>query len=60
MIISSLRILENGHFPNIMLCYDNDFQTAKTMVRTLLKHTAKVYQTLPTIDKNTKNKNANH
>ena len=53
MIISSLRILENGHFPNIMLCDDNDFHTAKTMVRTLLKHTAKVYQTLPAIDDET-------
>ena len=64
MIISSLRILENGHFPNIMLCDDNDFQTAKIMVRTLLKHTAKVYQTLPAIDdetlKNSKNQAKNN
>ena len=64
MIISSLRILENGHFPNIMLCDDNDFQTAKIMVRTLLKHTAKVYQTLPAIDdealKNGKNQVKNN
>ena len=64
MIISSLRILENGHFPNIMLCDDNDFHTAKTMVRTLLKHTAKVYQTLPAIDdetlKNSKNQAKNN
>ena len=64
MIISSLRILENGQFPNVMLCDDNDFHTAKTMVGTLLKHTAKVYQTIPAIDdetlKNSKNQAKNN
>ncbi len=64
MIITSLRILENGQFPNVMLCDDNDFHTAKTMVGTLLKHTAKVYQTIPAIDdetlKNSKNQAKNN
>ncbi len=47
MIMSALRILENGDFPNVMVCSDDDFFTVKTMVETLLKHTAKVYQMLP-------------
>lgn len=47
MIMSALRILENGDFPNVMVCSDDDFFTVKTMVETLLRHTAKVYQMLP-------------
>lgn len=47
MIMSALRILENGDFPNVMVCSDDDFFTAKSMVEILLKHTAKVYQMLP-------------
>ena len=47
MIMSALRILENGEIPNVMLCSDDDFSTVKTMVKTLLMHTAKVYQMLP-------------
>ena len=47
MIMSSLRILEDGNFSNVMVCSDDDFFTAKSMVEILLKHTAKVYQMLP-------------
>ena len=47
MTLSVLRILENGEFPNVMLCNDKDFSTAISMAETLLKHTAKVYQTFP-------------
>lgn len=47
MIMSALRILEDGSFSNVMVCSDDDFFTVKTMVETLLKHTAKVYQMLP-------------
>lgn len=47
MIMSALRILENGDFPNVMVCSDDDFFVVKTMVETLLRHTAKVYQMLP-------------
>ena len=47
MIMSALRILENGEIPNVMLCSDDDFSIVKTMVKTLLMHTAKVYQMLP-------------
>ena len=47
MIMSSLRILEDANFSNVMVCSDDDFFTAKSMVGILLKHTAKVYQMLP-------------
>ena len=47
MTLSVLRILENGEFPNVMLCNDKEFSTAISMAETLLKHTAKVYQTFP-------------
>lgn len=47
MIMSALRILEDGNFSNVMVCSDDDFFTAKSMVEILLKHTAKVYQMLP-------------
>ena len=47
MIMSSLRILEDANFSNVMVCSDDDFFTAKSMVEILLKHTAKVYQMLP-------------
>lgn len=40
-------ILEDGNFSNVMVCSDDDFFTAKSMVEILLKHTAKVYQMLP-------------
>ena len=48
MILTAVRIIDNGDFSTTLVCSDNDFQTAKTMVQVLLKHTAKVYQILPT------------
>jgi len=56
MILSTLRIMDEGNISNIMVCGDIDFQTALTMVKTLLKHTAKVYQELMPITDSTAEK----
>lgn len=47
MILSALRLLEDGELPNVLVCNDDDFYTAKTMIETLLKHTVKVFDMLP-------------
>lgn len=47
MILSAVRIIDNGNFSTTLVCADSDFYTAQTMVQVLLKHTAKVYQLLP-------------
>ncbi|MCQ2318427.1 MAG: DUF3987 domain-containing protein [Bacteroidales bacterium] len=49
MIFTSLRIIEIGEFQTTLFCSDSDFQATKTMVEILLKHTAKVYQLLPSV-----------
>lgn len=49
MILTAIRIIDSGDFSTTQVCDDCDFQTAKAMVDVLLKHTAKVYQFLPTI-----------
>ncbi len=46
MILTALRIIDNAEISQTMVCSDDDFQTAKTMARVLLRHTAKVYDTL--------------
>ena len=47
MILSVLRILEHGLSTNVITCSDTDYSTAITIIKTLLQHTAKVFQTLP-------------
>ena len=47
MILSALRILEEGELPNPMICSDLDFQTAMTIAATLEKHAIAVFQNLP-------------
>ncbi|HZL11568.1 MAG TPA: DUF3987 domain-containing protein [Prolixibacteraceae bacterium] len=47
MILSALRILEDGEFPNPMICSDLDFETAITIATTLEKHAIAVFQNLP-------------
>ena len=49
MILTAIRIIDNGDFSSTQVCDDCDFQTAKAMVEILLKHTAKVYQFLPAV-----------
>ena len=50
MILSTLRILEEGELPNPMICSDLDFQTAMTIATTLEKHAIAVFQNLPNND----------
>jgi hypothetical protein len=50
MILSTLRILEEGELPNPMVCSDLDFQTAMTIAITLEKHAIAVFQNLPNND----------
>jgi hypothetical protein len=47
MIFSVLRILETGEVSNPLYCSDEDFQTTLTMVEVLIKHSSKVYSSLP-------------
>jgi len=47
MILTILRIMENGEIARDMLCSDEDFSTVMEMVKILLMHTAKIFQTLP-------------
>ena len=47
MILSVLRILEHGLPTNVITCSDTDYSTAITIIKNLLQHTAKVFQTLP-------------
>lgn len=47
MILSALRILETGDTSCTLICSDIDFETALTIVKTLEKHAAKVFQNLP-------------
>lgn len=51
MILSALRIMEHGNISSTMVCTDEDYQTTITIIKTLLKHTAKIYKSLtPSID----------
>jgi hypothetical protein len=47
MILSALRIFEEGEFNNQIVCNDTDFSTALTIATTLEKHAIAVYQNLP-------------
>ncbi|MDK2837380.1 MAG: hypothetical protein PWR15_449, partial [Bacteroidota bacterium] len=47
MILTTLRICDDGNISTTMVCNDADFRTALAMVNVLLQHTAKVFQTLP-------------
>ncbi|MCD8183314.1 MAG: DUF3987 domain-containing protein [Bacteroides sp.] len=49
MILATLRLMEQNlpaTIPQELVCSDADFHTAMTMVKTLLPHTAHIYQTL--------------
>ena len=45
---TALRLMEGMPMKPILFCSDTDYQTALTMVQVLLKHTTKVFETLPT------------
>ena len=44
MVITALRLLEDGEFPDTLTCSNLDFQTAITIAITLEKHAVAVYQ----------------
>ena len=49
MVLSVLRIMEDGCFDKTLLCMDTDFETALTMAEVLLQHTGKVIRELPKV-----------
>jgi hypothetical protein len=52
MILSALRMMENGHQGSDLLCEDQDFETAISMVKVLVQHSEKVFKELPEERKN--------
>ena len=51
MILSSLRLMETGELPQQIICSDADFNTALHLSKTLIQHTARVFDFFP--DKHT-------
>ncbi len=46
MILSALRIMEDGNFEDTLRCLDQDYRTAKTIAEVLIQHDARVFHTL--------------
>lgn len=46
MILTALRILENGDLSNPLICSDVDFNSALKLALTLEKHAIAVFQNL--------------
>lgn len=47
MILTTLRIMDDGDIHSPLVCRDNDFNTALSMVKILVQHAAQVFQQLP-------------
>ncbi len=47
MILSALRIMEDGCFEPQLICSDEDFGNAMTIAKVAVEHTAKVFRELP-------------
>ena len=47
MIFTGLRLMESGDFSEKQVCMDEDFQSALSMVRVLIKHSSHVFSELP-------------
>lgn len=47
MIMSALRIMEDGCFEDNIICRDIDFETALIISDALLHHTTKIFEELP-------------
>jgi hypothetical protein len=47
MILTALRIMDDGDVHSPLVCRDNDFNTALSMVKILVQHAAQVFQQLP-------------
>ena len=50
MILSALRIMEDGIIEDRLICLDTDYQSAMTMASVILYHNAHVFLTLPKAD----------
>jgi len=48
MILTTLRIMDNGELRSPLMCSDTDFTIAMEMVKVLVQHAAHVFQQLPT------------
>jgi len=48
MILTALRIMDNGKLRSPLVCSDTDFAIAMEMVKVLVQHAAHVFQQLPT------------
>lgn len=48
MILTALRIMDNGELRSPLVCSDTDFNIAMEMVKVLVQHAAHVFQQLPT------------
>lgn len=47
MILSALRLTEDGDFESDIVCLDQDYQTAAAICEVLVAHMARVYKMLP-------------
>lgn len=47
MILSALRIMEDGIIENNLTCLDTDYQSAMTMASVILRHNAHIFLSLP-------------
>ncbi len=47
MVLSAVRLMDDGDFSNRIVCEQRDFDAAMTMSRALLQHSAYIYDTLP-------------
>lgn len=48
MLLSALRIMENGDFSPQLICSDTDYATAKTIAEVIIRHDERVFRTLAT------------
>ena len=47
MILTTLRMMDDGAFDQVMMCSNEDFETSMTMAEVLLVHTTTVFKILP-------------
>jgi hypothetical protein len=60
MILTTLRIMENGIVETPMTCENKDFNTAIEIVKTLIPHATKIFESLPVEVKTPKQNNRKH
>jgi hypothetical protein len=57
MILTVLRIPETGEWPEHILCNNTDFNVVLTIIKTLVKHSSRVFSELPEDNQPPKRKN---